>query len=81
MQDNKNTKMIIVTDGEEWSVLDTKESYTEVWKITDKGYEEVQSSNMSKLDEDSKPIYNESGKVMKGPKYFKPDLTKFVNID
>ena len=79
MQDNKNTKMIIVTDGEEWSVLDTKESYTEVWKITDKGYEEVQSSNMSKLDEDSKPIYNESGKVMKGPKYFKPDLTKFVN--
>ena len=34
---------------------------------------------MSKLGEDSKPIYNESGKVMKGPKYFKPDLTKFVN--
>ena len=45
----------------------------------DKCFEEVQNSNMSKLDEDSKPIYNESGKVMKGPKYFKPDLTKFVN--
>ena len=45
----------------------------------DKCFEEVQSSNMSKLDENSKPIYNESGKVMKGPKYFKPDLTKFVN--
>ena len=45
----------------------------------DKCFEEVQSSNMSKLGEDSKPIYNESGKVMKGPKYFKPDLTKFVN--
>ena len=45
----------------------------------DKCFEEVQSSNMSKLDEDGKPIYNESGKVMKGPKYFKPDLTKFVN--
>ena len=45
----------------------------------DKCFDEVQQSNMSKLSEDGKPIYNESGKVMKGPKYFKPDLTKFVN--
>ena len=45
----------------------------------DKCFEEVQNSNMSKLSEDGKPIYNESGKVMKGPKYFKPDLTKFIN--
>ena len=45
----------------------------------DKCFEEVQNSNMSKLAEDGKPIYNESGKVMKGPKYFKPDLTKFIN--
>ena len=45
----------------------------------DQCFEEVQSSNMSKLGEDGMPIYNESGKVMKGPKYFKPDLTKFVN--
>jgi len=45
----------------------------------DKCFEEVQSSNMSKLGEDGKPIYNESGKVMKGSKYFKPDLTKYVN--
>tara|TARA_B110000444_G_scaffold241121_1_gene257171 strand:+ start:441 stop:812 length:372 start_codon:yes stop_codon:yes gene_type:complete len=45
----------------------------------DKCFEEVQNSNMSKLDENGKPIYNDSGKVMKGPKYFKPDLTKFVN--
>ena len=45
----------------------------------DKCFEEVQNSNMSKLGDDGKPIYNESGKVMKGPKYFKPDLTKFVN--
>ena len=45
----------------------------------DKCFEEVQNSNMSKLGEDGKPIYNESGKVMKGPKYFKPDLTKFIN--
>ena len=45
----------------------------------DKCFAEVQNSNMSKLGEDDKPIYNESGKVMKGPKYFKPDLTKFVN--
>ena len=45
----------------------------------DKCFEEVQNSNMSKLDEGGKPIYNEAGKVMKGPKYFKPDLNKFVN--
>ena len=45
----------------------------------DRCFEEVQNSNMSKLDENGKPIYNESGKVMKGPSYFKPDLSKFVN--
>ena len=45
----------------------------------DKCFEEVQNSNMSKLGEDGKPIYNEAGKVMKGPNYFKPDLSKFLN--
>ena len=45
----------------------------------DKCFDEVQNSNMSKLGEDGEPIYNESGKVMKGPKYFKPDLNKFVS--
>ena len=45
----------------------------------DKCFEEVQNSNMSKLGENGEPIYNESGKVMKGPSYFKPDLSKFVN--
>ena len=45
----------------------------------DKCFEEVQNSNMSKLDENGKPIYSENGKVMKGPKYFKPNLTKFIN--
>ena len=44
----------------------------------DKCFEEVQRSNMSKLGSDGKPIYNESGKVMKGPNYFKPDLNKFL---
>ena len=44
----------------------------------DKCFAEVQSSNMSKLGIDGKPIYNEKGKVMKGPKYFKPNLGKFV---
>ncbi len=44
----------------------------------DKCFEEVQRSNMSKLGEDGKPIYNEKGKVMKGPKYFQPDLNKFI---
>ena len=44
----------------------------------DNCFKEVQNSNMSKLGLDGKPIYNEKGKVMKGPDYFKPDLTKFV---
>ena len=44
----------------------------------DKCFKEVQNSNMSKLGEDGKPIYNEKGKVMKGPNYFKPNLRKFV---
>ena len=45
----------------------------------DKCFNEVQNSNMSKLGKDGKPIYNESGKVMKGPNYFKPDLKKFIS--
>jgi len=44
----------------------------------DKCFNEVQESNMSKLGEDGKPIYNDLGKVMKGPNYFKPDLSKFI---
>jgi len=44
----------------------------------DKCFNEVQNSNMSKLDESGKPIYNDAGKVMKGPNYFKPNLSKFV---
>ncbi len=45
----------------------------------DKCFEEVQNSNMSKLDENGKPIYNDAGKVLKGPNYFKPDLSKFTS--
>ena len=45
----------------------------------DKCFNEVQNSNMSKLDENGKPIYNDAGKVMKGPNYFKPNLSKFVS--
>ena len=44
----------------------------------DKCFEEVQNSNMSKLDDNGKPIFNDNGKVMKGPKYFKPDLNKVI---
>ena len=44
----------------------------------DKCFDEVQNSNMSKLGDDGKPIYNESGKVMKGPNYYKPNLKKFL---
>jgi len=45
----------------------------------DKCFDEVQNSNMSKLGENGEPIFNESGKVMKGPNYFKPDLSKFIS--
>ena len=45
----------------------------------DSCFEEVQNSNMSKLGDDGKPIVNDQGKVMKGPKYFKPDLSKYIN--
>ena len=45
----------------------------------DKCFDEVQNSNMSKLGKDGKPLYNEAGKVMKGPNYFKPDLSKYLN--
>ena len=44
----------------------------------DKCFDEVQNSNMSKLDNNGRPIYNDNGKVMKGPNYFKPDLNKFI---
>ena len=44
----------------------------------DKCFEEVQNSNMSKLDENGKPILNEAGKIMKGPKYYKPNLSKYL---
>jgi len=44
----------------------------------DKCFNEVQNSNMSKLSKDGKPIYNDAGKVMKGPNYFKPNLEKFL---
>ena len=45
----------------------------------DKCFDEVQNSNMSKLGKNGKPIYNELGKIMKGPDYFKPDLSKFLS--
>ena len=47
----------------------------------DQCFDEVQRSNMSKLGEDGRPIYNDSGKVMKGPNYFAPNLKKIVNLD
>ena len=70
-------------------ILEVADALTDILYVTygaghafgidlDKCFEEVQQSNMSKLDEKGKPIYNESGKVMKGPSYFKPDLTRFI---
>ena len=70
-------------------ILEVADALTDILYVTygaghsfginlDKCFNEVQQSNMSKLGDDGKPIYNEQGKVMKGPKYFKPDLSKFL---
>ena len=70
-------------------ILEVADALTDILYVTygaghafgidlDKCFNEVQKSNMSKLGENGNPIYNENGKVMKGPGYFKPDLTKFV---
>ena len=70
-------------------ILEVSDALTDILYVTygeghsfginlDKCFNEVQQSNMSKLGDDGKPIYNEQGKVMKGPKYFKPDLSKFL---
>ena len=73
-------------------ILEVADALTDILYVTygaghafgvdlDKCFDEVQKSNMSKLGKDGKPIYNESGKVMKGPNYFKPNLSKFINND
>ena len=73
----------------EKDILEIADALTDILYVTygaghafginlDKCFDEVQNSNMSKLGEDGKPIYNEHGKVMKGPKYYKPDLSKFL---
>ena len=71
-------------------ILEVADALTDILYVTygaghafgidlDKCFDEVQNSNMSKLGENGEPIYNDSGKVMKGPSYFKPDLSKFVS--
>ena len=74
---------------EQKDILEIADALTDILYVTygaghafginlDKCFNEVQESNMSKLGEDQKPIYNENGKVMKGPNYFKPNLNKFL---
>ena len=71
------------------NILEVADALTDILYVTygaghhlginlDKCFDEVQKSNMSKLGSDGKPIYNEAGKVMKGPKYFKPNLSKYL---
>ncbi len=73
-------------------ILEVADALTDILYVTygaghafgidlDKCFDEVQKSNMSKLGNDGKPIYNEHGKVMKGPDYFKPNLSKFISKD
>ena len=73
-----------------YDLLEVADALTDILYVTygaghafgidlDKCFDEVQNSNMSKLGKNGEPIYNESGKVMKGPDYFKPDLSKFVS--
>ena len=74
----------------EKDILEVADALTDILYVTygaghafgidlDKCFNEVQKSNMSKLGKDGKPIYNEHGKVMKGPDYFKPNLKKFIS--
>ena len=74
---------------DEKDLLEVADALTDILYVTygaghafginlDMCFDEVQGSNMSKLGEDGKPIYNEAGKVMKGPNYFKPDLSKYI---
>ena len=74
---------------DEKDLLEVADALTDILYVTygaghafginlDKCFDEVQNSNMSKLGEDGKPIFNEAGKVMKGPNYFKPDLSKYI---
>ena len=71
------------------NILEVADALTDILYVTygaghsfginlDKCFDEVQKSNMSKLGSDGKPVYNEAGKVMKGPNYFKPNLSKFL---
>ena len=71
------------------NLVDVADALTDILYVTygaghafginlDKCFDEVQASNMSKLGNDGKPIYNDEGKVMKGPNYFKPNLNKFI---
>tara|TARA_B100001029_G_C15035389_1_gene439780 strand:- start:1230 stop:1607 length:378 start_codon:yes stop_codon:yes gene_type:complete len=73
-------------------ILEVADALTDILYVTygaghafgvdlDKCFDEVQKSNMSKLGEDGKPMYNENGKVLKGPNYFKPDLSKSLKKD
>ena len=73
------------------NILEVADALTDILYVTygaghafginlDQCFDEVQQSNMSKLDSNGKPIFNESGKVMKGPKYFKPDLSKYLSL-
>jgi predicted HAD superfamily Cof-like phosphohydrolase len=49
--------------------------------IIEQVFDEIQASNMSKLGEDGKPVFREDGKILKGPNFFRPDLTKFIKVD
>ena len=80
----------LTTAMEKKDLLEVADALTDILYVTygaghafgidlDKCFDEVQNSNMSKLDENGKPIYNEFGKVMKGPNYYKPNLSKFIN--
>ena len=81
----------LVNAIKENNILETADALTDILYVTygaghafginlDKCFDEVQASNMSKLGEDNKPIYNEFGKVLKGPNYFKPNLKKILDI-
>ena len=89
IQEELNELKVAITNND---IIEVADALTDILYVTygaghsfginlDKCFDEVQDSNMSKLDEHKQPIYNDSGKVLKGPNYYPPNLKKIIELD
>ena len=89
IQEELNELKVAITNND---IIEVADALTDILYVTygaghsfginlDKCFDEVQDSNMSKLDENKQPIYNDSGKVLKGPNYYPPNLKKIIELD